>query len=138
MNFVDREEEQIRLKDALNGVKPSFVVVYGRRRFGKSTLIKTVLTDRDIYFLADQTEKTQQIRLLAKAVASKIEGFDKVVYPDWDTLFETLNLRTTLTEKAQKAPFTKGKAIVPTLFVKDCNTFSNNVLSAENILYNRN
>ena len=95
MNFVNRIEEQKRLIDALSGENPSFVVVYGRRRLGKSTLIKKIMTDKDVYFLADQTETTQQIRLLAKEIAFKIEGFDKVVYPDWHTLFETLNLRTT-------------------------------------------
>jgi len=78
MIFVNREEELKRLRGALNGEKSSFIVVYGRRRLGKSTLIKEVLTSRDIYFLADQTEATQQIRLLAKEIALKIEGFDKV------------------------------------------------------------
>ena len=95
MDFVDRIEERKRLRDALNGEKPSFVVVYGRRRLGKSTLIKNILMPEDIYYLADQTEPSQQIHLLAKEIAYKIEGFDKVVYPDWNTLFETLNLRTT-------------------------------------------
>ena len=95
MQFVNRIEEQKRLMDALNGENPSFVVVYGRRRLGKSTLIKKVLTSKDVYFLADQAETSQQIRLLAKEIALVIEGFDKVVYPDWHTLFETLNLRTT-------------------------------------------
>jgi len=94
MQFIDREEEQKRLIDTLNGKNTSFTVVYGRRRLGKSTLIKHVLTEKDIYFLADRTETSQQIRLLAKEIASKIEGFNKVVYPDWNTLFETLNLRT--------------------------------------------
>ena len=95
MNFVDRVDEQKRLIDAVSGAKPSFVAIYGRRRLGKSTLIKKVLTDRDIYFLADQTETSQQIRLLAKEISLKIEGFDKVVYPDWNTLFEMLNARAT-------------------------------------------
>jgi len=95
MKFVNRIEEQKRLIDTLNEEKSSFIVVYGRRRLGKSTLIKNVLGAKDVYFLADQTEKPQQIKLLAKEIALKIEGFDKVVYPDWHTLFETLNLRTT-------------------------------------------
>ena len=42
INFVDREEEQVRLIDALRGKYSSFVAVYGRRRLGKSTLIKKV------------------------------------------------------------------------------------------------
>ena len=95
MEFVNRIEEQNRLTDALYGDNTSFVVVYGRRRVGKSTLIKKVLTVGDVYFLADQTEKSQQIGMIAKAIAQIIEGFDKVVYPDWSTLFDTLNLRTT-------------------------------------------
>lgn len=40
MEFVDRIEEQKRLQKALNGEKAAFVVVYGKRRLGKSTLIK--------------------------------------------------------------------------------------------------
>ena len=95
MKFVNRIEEQKRLMDTLNEKNSSFIVIYGRRRLGKSTLIKKVLSGRDIYFLADQTEQSQQIRLLAKEIALQVEGFDKVVYPDWNSLFETLNLRTT-------------------------------------------
>jgi AAA+ ATPase superfamily predicted ATPase len=54
-----------------------------------------VLADKDIYFSADQTDTSQQIRLLAKEIAYTIAGFDKAVYPDWQTLFETLNIRVT-------------------------------------------
>jgi len=36
MKFVDRITEQKRLFAALNADKESFVVVYGRRRLGKS------------------------------------------------------------------------------------------------------
>ncbi len=55
MKFVDRIEETIRLKNVLSSEESTFVVLYGRRRLGKSTLIKRVLTDNDIYFLADQS-----------------------------------------------------------------------------------
>ena len=52
MKFVDRIDEQRRLHDALHGDHPSaLVVVYGRRRLGKSTLIKKVLRDDDVYFM---------------------------------------------------------------------------------------
>lgn len=44
MNFVDRIEETARLRDALSREKFSLVVVYGRRRLGKSTLIKRGLS----------------------------------------------------------------------------------------------
>lgn len=50
MKFVDRVEESERLSKALAGNNPSFVVVYGRRRLGKSTLLKRVLSENDIYY----------------------------------------------------------------------------------------
>ena len=94
MKFVDRTEEQKRLKKALEGEQPTFTVVYGRRRLGKSTLIKKVLTEQDVYYMADQTERSHQISLLAKAISFLAPDFDKVIYPDWDALFTALNYRT--------------------------------------------
>lgn len=43
MEFVDRIEETGRLKKVLGADKPTFTVVYGRRRLGKSTLVTRVL-----------------------------------------------------------------------------------------------
>ena len=48
MKFVDRIDEATRLKDALAREKSSLVVMYGRRRLGKSTLIKRVLSENDV------------------------------------------------------------------------------------------
>ncbi|MGV8094419.1 MAG: ATP-binding protein [Mangrovibacterium sp.] len=94
MKFVDRAEEQRRLSNVLSGEKAAFAVVYGRRRLGKSTLIKKVLSDKDIYYMADQTERSHQISLVAKSISAVINDFDKVIYPDWDALLNTLNNRT--------------------------------------------
>jgi AAA+ ATPase superfamily predicted ATPase len=94
MKFVDRIEESERLTKALTADVPSFGVVYGRRRLGKSTLLKRVLAENDIYFMADQTEAKHQREALATMISSVINGFDKVIYPDWDALFDTLNSRT--------------------------------------------
>jgi AAA+ ATPase superfamily predicted ATPase len=95
MTFVNRTEEQIRIRKILNGSKSGFIVVYGRRRCGKSTLLKRILGESDIYFMADQTESTQQIVLLAQAIATKVPEFDQVKYPDWESLFNMLNNRLT-------------------------------------------
>lgn len=94
MKFVNRIEEQHRLTRALNATAPSFVVVYGRRRLGKSTLLKKVLSPADVYYMADQTERSHQIELLANEIGLFIEGFERLIYPDWNTLFEALNFRT--------------------------------------------
>lgn len=93
MKFVDRIGETARLRDALSREKSSLVVVYGRRRLGKSTLIKRVLSDRDVYFLADRSEGQHQRTLLAKVIAQVFSDFDKLTYPDWESMFRAINYR---------------------------------------------
>ena len=93
MEFLDREEESKRLKAELSRKGASFIVVYGRRRLGKSTLLKRVLKENDIYFMADRSEESAQRRFLAMAIAVRYEGFDSVTYPDWESLFRAFNYR---------------------------------------------
>lgn len=93
MKFVDRLDEIARLRDALTRERASFVVLYGRRRLGKSTLVKRVLSERDVYFLADRSEGAHQRTLLARVAAQVLPEFDKVTYPDWEALLRALNYR---------------------------------------------
>ena len=94
MKFVDRIDEATRLKDALAREKSSLVVMYGRRRLGKSTLIKRVLSENDVYFLADRSEGQHQRALLAKVIAQVFPDFEKLSYPDWKSMFRAVNYRT--------------------------------------------
>lgn len=89
--FLDRESDTLRLREALNRADAQLVVLYGRRRIGKSALIKNVMErGRDLYFLSDQTSEQNQRVLFSRTAAEQIDGFDKVVYPDWETLFRAL------------------------------------------------
>lgn len=95
MKFVDRKDETTRLKDALSREKPTLTVLYGRRRLGKSTVIKRVLTETDVYFLADRSERQHQQSMLTKVLAQVFPDFDKIFYPDWETILRAVNYRTT-------------------------------------------
>jgi AAA+ ATPase superfamily predicted ATPase len=67
------------------------VVVYGRRRLGKSRLLLEALADRTaVYWVADQRDAALQRASLARELARRLPGFDAVVYPDWDSLFDRL------------------------------------------------
>ena len=94
MKFVDRIDEAARLKDALAREKSSLVVMYGRRRLGKSTLIKRVLSENDVYVLADRSGGQHQRALLAKVIAQVFPDFEKLSYPDWESMFRAVNYRT--------------------------------------------
>jgi AAA+ ATPase superfamily predicted ATPase len=93
MQLINRYTEQKRLKNAMTNANTAFIVVYGRRNYGKSTLVKQTLDKDDLYYIADQTETRHQIAQFAGVIAGKIPGFDKVIYPNWTSLFENLNLR---------------------------------------------
>ena len=93
MEFVDRKTETERLTRILNGESPCLVVVRGRRRLGKSTLIKRVLSDSDIYYEADKTDASNQRSLLASVASLFFPGLDAVNYPTWEGLLMSINYR---------------------------------------------
>ncbi len=94
MKFVDRTKETKKLQRVLESEESSLIVLFGRRRIGKSTLIRKVLRpDADIYFQADETQMANQLYRLAMAIDSTLPGFANVVYPDWSALLTALNYR---------------------------------------------
>lgn len=91
--FLNRNDEQRRMRRFLTGKGGGLAVVYGRRRCGKSTLIQHVAGSRDVYFLADQREALLLIEALAREVQRLIPGFATARYPSWASLIETLDAR---------------------------------------------
>lgn len=89
--FVNREEEITRLKQALNQEKAQLIVIYGRRRCGKSALIRRIVDKDTVYFSADMREMPLQIRSLSQRIEKEVPGFSVPVYPGWDSLFRSLN-----------------------------------------------
>ena len=90
LHFMNRMREIDRLKRVLGASDPSLVVIYGRRRCGKSTLLQHVVKETDIYFLADQQEPPLQIQSLAVEIGRTIPGFGQANYPSWEVLLSAL------------------------------------------------
>jgi len=93
LQFLNRRREITKLKRVLGSPDPSLVVIYGRRRCGKSTLLQHVAKKTDIYFLADQQEAPLQMQCLAVEIGRTIAGFGQVNYPSWDVLLLALQHR---------------------------------------------
>ena len=90
LQFLNRTREISKLTQVLGSPDPSLVVIYGRRRCGKSTLLQHVAQKTDIYFLADQQEAPLQIQSLAVEIGRIIPGFGQATYPSWDVLLSAL------------------------------------------------
>jgi AAA+ ATPase superfamily predicted ATPase len=85
--FLDRDEETARLTRLLESREGSLAVLYGRRRCGKSRLLREVLPqEHTIYYVGDEREGALQRASLASEIARLLPEFDRVAYPDWDSL----------------------------------------------------
>ncbi len=49
MKVIGRRREKEKLKEALDNSNPELIVVYGRRRVGKTFLIREVLKDHIVF-----------------------------------------------------------------------------------------
>ena len=95
MKFVDRILEQERLTRLISGDVPAFAIIRGRRRVGKSTLIKQILKEGDVYFEADRTDTETQMSNLSYVLSHTFPGFNDAQYKDWRALLTALNHRVT-------------------------------------------
>lgn len=91
--FLDRADEQRRLRRFLEEDDSRLAVLYGRRRCGKSTLIQQVCGPGDVYAVADEREAAFQIQAVATEVGRVVRSFDAARYPSWDALFSSLEAR---------------------------------------------
>ena len=92
MKFIGRKSELGKLH-AEHGRDSSFVVIYGRRRVGKTTLIKEFLKDKTaFYFLATEELESQSMKRLAGVIARTTKNalLQKAVFTDWLDLFRVI------------------------------------------------
>ena len=92
MKFINRQREMQTLEKEYNK-SSSFITIYGRRRTGKTTLIKEFIKDKNaFYFFADKQSENIQLERFKNQLAQhfKDEFLKKIVINDWDILFEYL------------------------------------------------
>lgn len=90
MTFYDRDDELEALETAFASSDHEFYVVYGRRRVGKTELLKEFCLDRPhLYFLAAQEAEHRQREKFVEQIADAFD--DRVPRIDgWDEAFEYL------------------------------------------------
>ena len=93
MKFVDRLNEMATLDNEYRRDGASFVVVYGRRRVGKTELIRHFIKDKSaIYFLATEESEAMNREAFKRQVADYLndELLREAVVERWDLIFEKL------------------------------------------------
>lgn len=90
MKFIGRRKELEALEQEYQR-DGGFVVLYGRRRVGKTTLIKEFIKDKTaFYFLATEEVESQSMKRLAGVLARATNNpmLGGVALSDWVDLFQ--------------------------------------------------
>ena len=91
--FIDREQEMDTLQNEYNREGSALVVMYGRRRVGKTTLISEFIKDKHaLFFLASEESETQN-RTVFKEKAADFINSDLLRNADvksWDVVFKAI------------------------------------------------
>ncbi len=96
--FVGRKKELMFLEKEYKKPGSSFIVIYGRRRVGKTTLIKEFIKNKDsLYFLATEELEQANMKRLANSV-SRYTGqpyLSNARFDKWDSIFEIIEKHKT-------------------------------------------
>lgn len=99
--FVDREEEMMTLQSEYERPGSSLVILYGRRRVGKTALISEFIKGKNALFFLASEESEAQNRTAFKEKAADFTGNELLRQFDaksWDILFQTI-MQTPFQEK---------------------------------------
>ena len=99
--FVDREEEMMTLQSEYERPGSSLVILYGRRRVGKTALISEFIKGKNALFFLASEESESQNRTAFKEKAADFTGNELLRQFDaksWDILFQTI-MQTPFQEK---------------------------------------
>lgn len=91
--FIDRETEMTDLENEYRREGSALVVLYGRRRTGKTTLISEFIKDKPaLFFLATEESEAQNRNAFQQQAAELIQSslLKNATVSDWDTVFDAI------------------------------------------------
>jgi len=93
MKFINRELELKELNKRWEKKAPQLFIIYGRRRVGKTELIKQFIKDKpSVYFMADKRSTLEQLREIGRLFGNHFndELLAKNGFNDWLEVFQYL------------------------------------------------
>lgn len=107
MIFINRKNELKNLNDLWHRQPAQFIVIYGKRRVGKTELIKQFLKNKKgIYFMADKRSNREQLRELGLNEQTKEIIFGEV---KWSKNQVGMDIYQDLKAKAKAVPWHLGE-----------------------------
>lgn len=97
MKFINREFELNELNKRWGKDASEFFIIYGKRRVGKTELIKQFIKNKPaIYFMADKRSVPEQLKELGRMFGSQFKDslLSKNGFNDWIEVFQYLSEKT--------------------------------------------
>ncbi len=91
--FIDREQEMETLQNEYERKGSALVILYGRRRAGKTTLISEFIKDKNaLFFLASEESETQNRSAFKEKAADFIGSslLHEANVSTWDAIFKAI------------------------------------------------
>lgn len=86
MEFLNRSRELEFFEEKLESDSSDFIVLYGRRRVGKTELVKQVISSEDVYHLVSRETEKDQIEEFKDSMAAKNPRAQEVEN-EWASVF---------------------------------------------------
>jgi AAA+ ATPase superfamily predicted ATPase len=132
MNFLNRAGEIKALERAF-AKKSSIAVIYGRRRLGKTELIKKFIKEKNaVYYLATKEDDAKQLKSISSLVGLKIndEELARFGAVDWEAFFLRIKNRKSASKlviAVDEFPYlVKSNNAIPSIFQKGWDAYLNN------------
>lgn len=105
--LIGREQETAEIQKCIKSNKSEFVIIYGRRRVGKTFLVKKIFNGIFDFYFVGSSRMTSKMQLEDFASSlSKYSGIKTIVPQNWKDAFNLLsNYLETLNEKRKKIIF---------------------------------
>ena len=90
--FIGRHDELQQLDDAYNSGKFECIIIYGRRRIGKTTLINRFLEDKpNIFYPAIESNREDNLSILSDAIYEHQHGKIENHAPKYESFRDAIN-----------------------------------------------
>jgi hypothetical protein len=96
MMFVGRKRELDGLNKQYESGKFEMTIIYGRRRVGKTTLIKEFIKEKNaVYFLSTNASGDMNLKIFAEQLIRHFDpGLENASFPDFDAAFQYLSRKS--------------------------------------------
>ena len=91
--FIGREKELSIIESRINSNRFEFGILYGRRRIGKTTLLKQIVKSKNaLYFVANSMGLEYNLKQLSQSIAAYFN--EPITFEDFESIFKYLAKRS--------------------------------------------